>query len=230
MNEIKKRAAGLRRELGREITCQALEKKLELCGYKVLYYGDGAASKGDQMLELLDFKDDIIMRQAFTFPGGDGCDFVFVDTSLGEEACVLALLREWCHIRLEHPVTNRVLGLDFQSEQEAACLAEAIMHAERSRLTWSIAAGGALLIILAVLLVQMGRVSQSEVASSPAAAVTGSVWEEASVEDMPLADEDFVCISKEKFHRKTCTYATDVKITRAQAVKKGYGRCQICLP
>lgn len=91
-----------------------------------MYYGSEADSKGNQMLELLKFEDGIISRQAFTFPGGDGCDFVFADTSLSEEETVLAQLREWCHIRLKHPVRNRILGPDFHSEQEASCLAEAI--------------------------------------------------------------------------------------------------------
>lgn len=62
MDYVKQRAERLREELGRDITRQSIEKKLELCGYKVMYYGSEADSKGNQMLELLKFEDGIISR------------------------------------------------------------------------------------------------------------------------------------------------------------------------
>lgn len=232
MEQLKKRAADLRGELGRTVTRAELEKKLELCGYKVLYYSDDAASKGNQMLELLGFGDDIVTRQAFTFPGGDGCDFVFMDQSLDEETAALALLREWCHIRLGHPVTNRVLGNDFHSTQEASCLADAMLKIRYPNASWLIPACGAMLFILMLLVLQLsgaGRDSNSDTQTQPlhSASVTP---QNVAEESMPLADDERVCISKTKFHRPTCTYATDVTVTREQAVANGYGRCQICLP
>lgn len=240
MDYVKQRAERLREELGRDITRQSIEKKLELCGYKVMYYGSEADSKGNQMLELLKFEDGIISRQAFTFPGGDGCDFVFADTSLSEEETVLALLREWCHIRLKHPVRNRILGPDFHSEQEASCLAEAIFAENASCKhkpfsLWVIPAGAAAVFLIVLLILQLGgwRIGggRNNAHTVPDYQSTTAAYEESQpVSHEPLDDSDTVYISKQKFHRKTCAYATDVGITREQAVANGYGRCQLCFP
>lgn len=227
MQQNRKQLHALQKELGGKITSEFMEKKLEVCGFKVLYFGVRPEDKGDRTLELLQLKEQVIKRQAFTFPGGDGCDFVFVDKSLSEEDICLALLREWCHIRLEHPVTERIQGGDFHSQQEAACLAESLYRKDRS--IWNTASICILLgIVLLLLIWQLVSmpIESGEQEALPAEKST-EIFENT---EEALPDDAKVYITKEKFHRADCMYATDVAISREMAVNQGYARCQTCKP
>ena len=230
MSNVVKIAKGLRKQLGYNVTREALLQNCHERGYDVIYYDP---KEGHSIISHLGIGEFAEQAKAFVVPSAK---IIFVRKGYDGKTEAYLLAHELGHIILKHNVQP---GEDNTiQEREANQFAEILLKPNRFLMLAHKYNRIAILLLLAIAVsmvvgVYIGGLRSTDTQTPPVTMPSSTETEINSNADD--TDVEMVCVttSGDKYHLPDCQYVRDktniTTLTLDEAINMGYEPCKVCI-
>lgn len=225
MENIRKIAKSLKKELGKEVKIEAITSAITKRGFTLLYTN---TDEGIEQLKLHNLTQYAKNKKCFTYISS--VKLIFADGTLNKSDIIKLLIHELAHIDLRHiGYTDYHIYDEVSAEIEADAVVYNVLNNNSKKYIIALATVISVLLLNALGITYLTQ-KQNNIPINTIPAQTVEESQNNTIND--IADTVYITRTGKRFHLKTCRYsqASGAKpISRNEAIKN-YSPCKVCNP